>query len=85
MFRGFDMTEQPVPGDIVWRDGQLLEYSLADGWAVAERFMGEFNPDREYNAGDVATCGGFMWIYVPEQGDDLWRCIVPPPAWEATP
>lgn len=77
MFRGFGPVEQPLPDDLVWRDGQLLRYSLEDGWEVAETYMGEWDPEEEYEPGDAVLLNNGLWLYTPEHGEGTWCCLVP--------
>jgi hypothetical protein len=76
-FRGFNLTEQPLPGDIVLRGCQLMRYTLDAGWQVHDGFRGDFVEGERYEAGDVVIRYGAMWIATTDA--DVWRCIVSAP------
>lgn len=74
-FRGYGRAEQPLPGDIVFRDGALLRYELDAGWQVHDGFRGEYEDGVQYEPGDVVVRGGALWIATPELGPDSWVCL----------
>jgi hypothetical protein len=76
-FRGFNTIEQPLPGDIVFRAGQLLRFTLNAGWVIHEGFRGDFVEGERYEAGDVVIRYGAMWIATTDT--DVWRCLVSVP------
>jgi hypothetical protein len=78
-YRGHYTGQPALPGDIVFKDAALMRYEL-DGWQVHDGFRGDFDPDAEYEAGDVVVRFGGLWIHTPEVEPDSWTCFVPPAA-----
>jgi hypothetical protein len=67
----------PAPGDTAFRDGQLMRFDVY-GWRLLETFQGDYDPEREYEDGDVVIRQGGVWIADYGREPGLWVLVAPP-------